>query len=164
MVSVATWETAAGAVTDVSDSAAGGETVESPALDGSTDGDPANDPTVTPLAPTGELTLTKSIGTIADSNGDGLTNVGDTVSWTFTVANTGAVTLNNVTVIDSTATVSGGPIATLAPGATDAATFTATPFVIAQVVDENGQTVGILSARALTDLLLNEHQGVGAFV
>ncbi len=36
--------------------------------------------------------------------------------------------------------------------------------LIAQVVDGKGQTIGILSARALTDLLLNEHQGPGGFV
>ena len=45
---------------------------------------------------------------------------------TFTVTNTGNVTLTNVTVTDPLITVTGTPIASLAPGASDAATFTGT--------------------------------------
>ncbi|MBW7866243.1 MAG: DUF11 domain-containing protein, partial [Candidatus Hydrogenedentes bacterium] len=54
--------------------------------------------------------------------------VGDVLSYTFTVENTGNVTLTNVTLADTVGgvTVSGGPIAVLAPGAVDTATFTAT--------------------------------------
>ena len=43
----------------------------------------------------------------------------------FTVTNTGNVTLTNVTVTDPGVTMLGGPIASLAPGAVDNATFTA---------------------------------------
>ncbi|WP_220762313.1 hypothetical protein, partial [Flavobacterium sp. UMI-01] len=63
-------------------------------------------------------------GTYVDSNNDGKTNVGDVVSYVFVVKNTGNVTLTNVTVTDNNAVVSGGPIASLAVGATDTTTFT----------------------------------------
>jgi len=52
-------------------------------------------------------------------------NVGDKITYAFTVTNTGDVTLTGVTVTDPKVTVSGGPIS-LAPGATDTTTFTAT--------------------------------------
>ncbi|MDN3725570.1 CARDB domain-containing protein, partial [Aequorivita sp. SDUM287046] len=50
------------------------------------------------------------------------------VGYTFRVKNTGNVTLTNVMVTDLVGgvTVSGGPIAGLAPGAEDTTTFTAT--------------------------------------
>ena len=57
-------------------------------------------------------------------NGTGAVN--DTIDYAFTVTNTGDVTLTNVTVTDPLVAVSGGPIASLAPGATDSTTFTAT--------------------------------------
>jgi uncharacterized repeat protein (TIGR01451 family) len=52
--------------------------------------------------------------------------VGEVITYTFTVENTGNVTLTNVTLTDPDAAVSGGPIASLAPGASDSTTFTAT--------------------------------------
>jgi len=42
------------------------------------------------------------------------------------VTNTGNVTLHNVTVTDAKVTVVGGPLASLAPGASDSTTFTGT--------------------------------------
>jgi hypothetical protein len=53
------------------------------------------------------------------------------IDFTFTVENTGNVTLYNVTLEDPTATVVGDPIAELAPGATDNTTFTAS-YVVTQ--------------------------------
>jgi len=70
------------------------------------------------------ISITKD-GTYVDTNNDGKTNIGDVVSYKFVIKNTGNVTLTNVTVTDNNAVVTGGPIATLAPGATDATTFTA---------------------------------------
>ncbi len=52
-----------------------------------------------------------------------LANAGDKINYTFTISNPGNVTLTNVTITDSDATISGGPI-TLAPGASDSSTFT----------------------------------------
>ncbi|WP_201296312.1 SprB repeat-containing protein, partial [Flavobacterium sp. 9R] len=70
------------------------------------------------------IEITKD-GNYVDSNNDGITNVGDIVSYNFVIKNTGNVTLTNVTVTDNNAIVTGGPIATLAVGATDSTTFSA---------------------------------------
>ena len=80
----------------------------------------ANGPTITPLATSAKMTLVKS-GTLV-----GPLAAGSVINYTFTIKNTGTVTIKNITLADVGATVSGGPaIASLAPGATDSATFTA---------------------------------------
>ena len=58
---------------------------------------------------------------------NGISNPGDTITYTFTVMNTGNVTLTNVTVNDSVSGVllSGLPILSLAPGQSDTSTYTA---------------------------------------
>ncbi|MFD0917596.1 hypothetical protein ACFQ14_14410, partial [Pseudahrensia aquimaris] len=85
------------------------------------DGGGDDDPTVTPLGSSPLIAITKS----ADTSGLlSPVQVGDAINYTFTVTNTGNVTLSGITVTDPGATVSGGPI-TLAPGASDTATFTA---------------------------------------
>ncbi|MGK9340321.1 DUF7507 domain-containing protein, partial [Sinorhizobium meliloti] len=71
---------------------------------------------------------TDKTGTLNDLDGDGLIDVGETITYSFVVANTGGVTLTNVTPNDpllanAGISVTPGP-QTLAPGGT--ATFTAT--------------------------------------
>jgi len=56
-------------------------------------------------------------------------NPGDVVTYAFTVTNTGNVALTNVMVSDPAASMAGGPI-TLAAGASDSSTFTATYVII----------------------------------
>ncbi|MBW9052284.1 DUF7507 domain-containing protein [Rhizobium mesosinicum] len=85
------------------------------------------DTVVVPPDQTPGLTIDKT-GTLNDSDGDGLIDLGETISYSFLVRNTGAVTMTGVTVDDPLLTnagisVSPGP-QTLAPGGT--ATFTAT--------------------------------------
>jgi uncharacterized repeat protein (TIGR01451 family) len=70
------------------------------------------------------MTLTK-VGTVVDSNGDGITNAGDTIHYTFTETNTGNVTQHDIGVTDEAVTVTGSPIASLAPGASDSITWSA---------------------------------------
>ena len=72
-----------------------------------------------------------------NSGGNGRADAGDTISYTFAVTNTGNVTLTNVTVTDPTVAVSGGPIASLAPGVTDSTTFTGT-YVLTQADLDRG--------------------------
>src|SRR5690606_19114075 len=60
----------------------------------------------------------------------GCADVDETITYSFTVFNLGNVTLSNITITDPLVTVNGGPI-TLAPGAADGTTFTAT-YIITQ--------------------------------
>ncbi|MGC4041405.1 MAG: Ig-like domain-containing protein [Flavobacterium sp.] len=82
--------------------------------------------TITPVAipPAPSMTVTKD-GVYFDANNNGITNVGDEIHYTFVVTNTGNTLLTNITVTDNNATVSGGPLASLAVGASDSTTFTA---------------------------------------
>ncbi|MCV2446176.1 SdrD B-like domain-containing protein [Paracoccus sp. DMF] len=54
--------------------------------------------------------------------------IGDPITYSFTVANTGSVVLNDIALTDTMPGVelTGGPIAALAPGAVDSTSFTAT--------------------------------------
>ncbi len=78
-----------------------------------------------PLAQTSSIALEKT-GTLNDDDGTTGVSAGDTISYAFTVTNTGNVTLTGVTLADTVGGVSllGGPIATLAVGAVDSTTFT----------------------------------------
>ena len=60
-----------------------------------------------------------------NDGGDGSADIGDTISYTFDVKNTGNVTLQNITILDPLATLSGSTIASLAPNVTDSTTYTA---------------------------------------
>ncbi|WP_338226204.1 DUF7507 domain-containing protein [Algoriphagus confluentis] len=84
-------------------------------------------------------------GVFMDENQDGFGNVGETVTYTFTVTNTGNVTLSDITVTDPLVTVNGGPIS-LAPGASDNTTFTAT-YVLTQEDIDNGYVVNTALAK-----------------
>ncbi len=74
------------------------------------------------FTPTPGIELVKS-GTI-DDGANNVVDEGDVINYAFTVTNTGNVTLSNITLSDPDATISGGPIASLAPSASDATTFT----------------------------------------
>ncbi len=81
--------------------------------------------TVVPLNQGAAIDLDK----IADVSGIALgAVVGDVIPYSFVVTNTGNVTLNAITLADILpgVTVTGGPIASLAPGGIDSTTFTAT--------------------------------------
>lgn len=49
---------------------------------------------------TDALTLLKSAAAIVDANGNGRTDAGDTIAYTFTVTNTGTTTLTGIAVLD----------------------------------------------------------------
>ena len=86
--------------------------------------DPVSDTAeVVTLVPTIQLEKT---GTRADTDGSGDASAGDVVTYAFTVTNTGQVTLNNIRVTDLVGgvTISVGPLASLAPAASDTTTFT----------------------------------------
>jgi len=112
------------------------ENTETPNGDGSTNQDPTDDPTVTILEQSPAIALIK-VGTFNDEDQDGCSDVGETISYVFTVSNVGNVSLTDVVVTDPSVTVVGGPI-DLAVGQSDATTFTGT-YTITQVDIDNGQ-------------------------
>ncbi|WP_449404086.1 DUF7507 domain-containing protein, partial [Flavobacterium macacae] len=77
-------------------------------------------------------------GTYVDSSLPVGVSVGDIINYTFTVINNGTIALTNITVTDPLVTVIGGPIATLAAGASDSTTFTAT-YTVTQTDIDAGQ-------------------------
>jgi uncharacterized repeat protein (TIGR01451 family) len=93
-----------------------------------------------PLTAGPSIALVK-VGTFVDNwHLLGVTNPGDQITYAFTVTNTGNVTLTNVTVTDPLVlTVTGGPIASLAPGASNSSTFTATYTITQADINANGQ-------------------------
>lgn len=95
------------------------------------EGDPLIDPacpecTVAPLTQNPAMALIKT-AEFNDDNGDGMAQAGETITYSFSVTNTGNVTLTDVVIIDELPGVvlSGGPIAVLGIGETDSTTYTA---------------------------------------
>ena len=88
---------------------------------------------VAPAAANPAVQLEKT-GSFNDEDGDGFADLGETISYAFTVTNTGDVELTGVTVGDPNVTVSGGPI-NLAPGASDGGTFLGTYILTQSDID-----------------------------
>ncbi|MGL5930866.1 MAG: beta strand repeat-containing protein, partial [Dermatophilaceae bacterium] len=88
-----------------------------------------NASTSTPVTQTTGMTLTKTAA-VTDVNGNGATDRGDRIAWSFVVRNTGTVTLTSVGVTDPRAGTVTCPATTLAPNAQT--TCTATAYTVAQ--------------------------------
>lgn len=97
-------------------------TVESAAAGNTTTGAGNGAEITSQLAPTPAITLVMT----ATPNYSGAPQVGDTLTYAYTITNSGNVTLSGVTVSDPDVSLAGTAIASLAPGAQDTATFTAT--------------------------------------
>ncbi|WP_310994394.1 DUF7507 domain-containing protein, partial [Aequorivita marina] len=97
-----------------------------------------NNPTIVDICTDASIALIKTSNVEVDpTTGCSTVVVGQTINYNFSVKNTGNSTLTNVIVTDPDATMSGGPIASLAPGAEDATTFTAT-YTITQADVDSG--------------------------
>lgn len=74
-----------------------------------------------------------------DLNGDGFTNVGDAINISYTISNIGSVPVTNVSFVSvsNVTNFTGGPIASLAAGASDTTTFHAI-YIITQSDISNG--------------------------
>lgn len=62
-------------------------------------------------------------GVVTDTNGNGVTDPGDTIHYPFLITNNGSDAMTNITVTSPTLNVHGGPLLSLAPGASDNTTF-----------------------------------------
>ncbi|MFC6489904.1 hypothetical protein ACFP9U_18265, partial [Nitratireductor sp. GCM10026969] len=120
-------QASSGALTDLSD-----DPDEAADADAEGDGEP-DDPTVVVLGQDIAADFLKEA--TLNGDGDGFADVGETIDYAFTIENTGNVTLSNLTVSDDRATVQGGPLASLAPGATDSTTFSASYTVTQADID-----------------------------
>ncbi len=100
-----------------------------------------DDTTITPLPQGASIALIKT-GMFNDEDGDGFAQVGETITYTFIVTNTGNVTITNITLEDPLPglEVTGGPIAELLPGEVDSTTFTGV-YVITEADLLNGEVV-----------------------
>ena len=102
-------------------------------------GDPSEDPTTSLIAATPQLELTKSVSSVVDTNGSGITDAGDTINYSFSVSNTGNVILEPVTFSDAKlGLVDEACVASLAVGDTDIACSTVGLYVIMQTDVEAG--------------------------
>jgi gliding motility-associated-like protein/uncharacterized repeat protein (TIGR01451 family) len=108
-------------VSDISDN--GDETTDGP----DADTDPTNDPTLISIEQNSELTLTKTVA-ITNDNAPVGASLGDVLTYTFSVENTGNVTINNISIDDAltgTSDLAVSP-ASLLPGAVGVVTVTYT--------------------------------------
>ncbi len=100
---------------------------------------PTGDTATTPVNADAAIAIVKT-GIFNDDNGDGVAQVGETISYAFEVTNTGNVLLTNVAVTDPLLTVNGGPLASLDVGASDAATFSGS-YTLTQADVDAGQVI-----------------------
>ena len=91
------------------------------------------------------LGLTKSAA-VTDVDGDGQTDLGDTIVWSLLVTNTGTTTLTGVGVNDPMAGAISCPTTTLAPGAST--TCTSSAYTIGQADVDAGVVSNTASAAA----------------
>ncbi|MEO9168203.1 MAG: hypothetical protein ABI230_07365, partial [Aestuariivirga sp.] len=109
----------------------------------------ANSDPVVPLTAKPAMAVVKSF-TVVDTNGNGIADAGDTIKYTFTVANTGNIDLTNVTVVDPMATFSGpAPVLpSLLVGASDTITFNSPNFTATHLVTPADAIAGSYSNQA----------------
>ncbi|MET3962198.1 putative repeat protein (TIGR01451 family) [Marmoricola sp. OAE513] len=103
----------------------------------------APDTTTTPLAQSSSLTLDKKVASITDVNGNGKTDAGDKINYTFDVSNAGTVTLSGISVTDTLVSPAGPAVTVTCPKTTLAAgesmTCSASAYVITAADVTNGK-------------------------
>jgi uncharacterized repeat protein (TIGR01451 family) len=103
---------------------------------------------VTNTAKAATLRLVKHAAPPVDVNGNGITDAGDTIEYTFTVTNTGALALHDIAVTDAKAGPVTCPRPTLAPGASQTCTARI-PYAITKADEADGAAVNTATASGL---------------
>ncbi|RTZ98291.1 MAG: hypothetical protein DSY90_04700, partial [Deltaproteobacteria bacterium] len=99
--------------------------------------------TLVPAGSTGSIDIVKSLDSIADTNGSGVTDTGDTITYSFTVTNTGDLVLNPVSVSDPKITTVTCQATSLAVGASTTCSGT---YVITQADMSAGGVENVATA------------------
>ena len=104
------------------------------------------------------ISLIKEVAAVNGETGvDVYSQLGDTITYRFTVTNTGTFTLTNITLTDPDAIVSGGPIASLTPGASDSTTFSATHTITQADLDAGAFTnTAVVTGRAPNSSIVSD--------
>ena len=106
---------------------------------------PVTDTVTTPVVPAAPaLTIVKSAPTNADEDGSSTVSIGDTLTYTITVTNSGNIDQNNVVVTDNLITPSTNTCATVAVGGT----CTLTGDYVVTMSDEGSDIVNTASAES----------------
>ncbi|MGL2987381.1 PKD domain-containing protein [Flavobacterium sp. RSSA_27] len=79
-------------------------------------------------------------GVFVDGNGDGIPQVGEKINYSFTITNTGTMTLTNLQLTDPKVTITGAPIASLQAGESNVSNFNAT-YILKQADIDAGKVI-----------------------
>lgn len=91
-----------------------------------------------------------------DLNGDGVTNVGDVINYTYSITNHAATAVTNISITGTDVNINGGPpIASLNPGATNSSTYTGVHPITQEDINNGSvvvsvQTLGTLSGNPIS--------------
>lgn len=82
--------------------------------------------------------------TYQDLNGDGITNVGDVINYTYSISNIGSVPVSDISITSSDVNINGGPsIPLMNPGGNDNSTYTGIHVITQEDINNGHATVAI---------------------
>lgn len=118
----------------------------------------SDDPTIIPIQQVGKIQIDKTLG-LEDSNNNGKLDLGEKVTYTYTLKNVGNVPLTDVIVTDpsSELNITGSPIPILAAGSSDKTTFKSS-YIVNQADIANGSRITQITASGQAPVLLNQTQ------
>ncbi|NNT70804.1 T9SS type A sorting domain-containing protein [Flavobacterium sp. IMCC34852] len=88
--------------------------------------------------------LTTINSTYQDFNGDGITNVGDVVNYTYSITNIGNTAVSNISITSSEVNINGGPpIPLLNPSANNNTTYTGVHVITQEDINNGSVVVGV---------------------
>ena len=113
-----------------------------------TDGNTADDVTVLVIDPNPIIEATKTVS-ITDNNGNGLTDLGDLLTYTILLENKGNVTLSGLTISD-----------TLTDGNSQLLTLTTTPTFVSATINSTSTTLQVSGLVSYTASFIIDQQAV----